>query len=442
MKILNLLALIFSGLILITSCREDPDEFEISSENLLEITAEADVFSPDAEIYIWLTASDGSIIGKVEMESGMEVNIKSPEGFSDDRFCFHMLYYYESDGDYTLYSRNDMKRGMIQFRSRFFDFGETQGEMDLSFTDVPPHTTYFIDYGPGRISGNEIDDISIRVYENSGWFYLCLKDEGFASYKFVNDIEPNVSRMVSLVDLNSDMADFTIDFGNTGWETYSIYAYAKAGNYYSRRTLLANEYHSNDWQSQVEFQIPRNIGRFEDIGSYSRSSATGSDVDYYYRTYGFIPESFKQINAHVSSVDFNGTDYVVNATGEFDRIDCSFSSYDQTTETSARWSIINESGGVLEFPQIPASITSMYPDVSKERLVNNETYYSIYLDDIADINSYDEYLDRTYHRKGKGLLDGITEAAYVRFSGNFGEKKASRPVNHELRDFHTSFYQQ
>lgn len=432
MKNLKFFVLAVLGLNIITACEDDPENFDILPENLLEITVGPDAFDQDEDVFVWLTASDGTILGEAKLENGQDTDIKAPEGFSADRFSYHVLYHEKSGGDFRLNTHANVKRGQINYKELYDDSGEA-GEVELAFTDVPDHEEYIMHNGYGFYWGTQLHDGTYRVYDNTGWLYLWLNNFNNASYMFIEDVGPGQERTVSLSDMNDNMRQVNIDFGETGDMVANINAYGEHGNFYSRFTCVARTFGNDYMHSALEILIPDSHERFKDAGTNLYLYPEVSDTDYRFRTYGWIPESFQKIDASISLANFSENNLEVSTSGNFDMFCCYLTCYDEE-RNYLRWSFMNATSDDIRFPLIPSLVTSQYPGVVKDRIINSESRYTISVEDFDHLSSYDDYVDRIYIRTGKKFLDGIRKAREAHIYDTFSTIKSARDMDHQPRD--------
>ncbi len=415
----------FALLLVAFGCKKD-ESGDPTPDYLLEINVDADntsMFEDVEGVYVWLTASNGDIIADTVLTPGAQIKLERPEGFTDERFSYHVLTY-KSNGDYGISSYMSIKPGVVNYEKYSNDRGEKTGEVTLSFVDIPEYDWYLFDVGGGSFSSSgQLNSFTTSVYENVDWFYISLWNQSSRYYQFIDNIEAGTAQTVSLGNMKTDFTEHKISFDKSGYNGVESYAYSKE-SYKGRSTRLGSTSESLTAPASLSVFVPAVDERFKSFSYNLYCSPDNSGVGYGYSSYGSVPTAMKYIAADIELVTFSLNTQEFNITGEFDYAGVYFGSYQDGISSS--WWRMDETGANIEFPALPERVKTKYSNISKEQIINNNTYWSVSLSKADNTSNYDETIDLALNRSGKTWNAGITESLYTYLGGYFNGKKAGR----------------
>lgn len=402
-----LLVMIFS----IISCNKNDNN---SSPYLIEYSVEDNYISEGENVYLWVTDVNDEIIHFEKLEKNKSSNIPKPNDYNDQRISLHLLkvkptYIY-------LYSYSDIKPGRINFKYEdFFYAGNKIGTAKMSFNSLPFYNEYTFSSSYGLFSiGTILQSKEVNIHDNSNDAYIYFKNGETGYYKYLQNLKAGDDLYISGSDFGFDMTKHYLNL-KAGEKIDRIYLYQYKNKYdYTGRNIgLYDNYYSPDKGfSSFVFHTPE-LNNWSD--SY-RTYISFKDINgrnNYYTKFGEIPDKVEYIDADFESNDFSYNNLYMGTSGKFDCMRFYF--YRNINSKYYYWYHYSENGENIRFPKIPTQISEMIPELTSSNLLTNSSSKYLYLIDYNNLNSYDQFIERTFYRQGKGILYGINSVKEIRY---------------------------
>ncbi|MEM9338504.1 MAG: hypothetical protein AAGA66_07225 [Bacteroidota bacterium] len=365
---------------------------ETQQTALLTITV-PESYKPAEGDFFFITTAEGKLLGSTEI-SGTQSTITTTEDITDQRLVMHR--FLKNASRFWLRSWMDWPAGMeIEWAREKAQAGKLLGFTNVSFKDIPKHDQFYLSPTGQYFPAATNDKITYRVevFENFNEAYAMTSDGNQGSYKLLKDLSLDKDYRISLAEMNSDMQKLSIDLEGMEAEYAQIWA---TQNYSSliKQILFEQLYLSGEQPGEVNAFVPTNLTAYP----YQKSYIVATDpskkgLSHAYRTYGFIDQQFKKINAQINSYATGISDLKMEASGTFDQTTIRITNVSHSSDTHIRriWRIVSPDGKGMPFPSLPDALASKFPGFNQDALVNEENGFYLIDFELGDNSLHDNY---------------------------------------------------
>lgn len=383
---------IFVGLI---SCSGD----ELNSDTPL-LTISTAPGSIGAEVWIFLTREDGTLIEAKEIMDDADIVFKRPLDFTDERFVVHEFVHQFNSRDFVINSYTAITGGEINYNAARPGTGLTEvGKHTYSFTDVP------FGYSP-RITGPKVITTSGSGINGtfSGtstlgannttvlfWFEKYENPLSVPKYTLAENVSAGQTLSMSFNDL-IPASEQRITFGER--QDDILVAIGPA----SPELLSLHPYSILYWRNATEVKLYHPGQAFDEYVTFMETH-----VDYNYQQYmttGSIPTSFKSIPATITSLSQDATRVTVITSGSYDYLTTSGHNRwtDNAQEYTIRWYVFMDDTAIKTFtiPEFPEVIVALYPALSTAPLTG---FNYIEMIDRGSVDNYADFIAKFWSKE-------------------------------------------
>jgi hypothetical protein len=387
---------------------------------------------------VYLTASDGTLLGWAIMGNGETEFFMRPAGFDEELFDLARGYFYHrtDDPNYfdgNLYTYMDMFPGELTIEAD--EDGEVRGDYlgTSYFTsgNISPDDHSVLSYGSNLASGDiHTDSARVYVYEHSRQAYFYLRENYFSGgYSFYRNLQPDQVYQIYSEDLSSFMTYYYIDYPSLQFDYISAYVYAfqSQGNYNpDYEYLIYHEYIFPEGPSEMEFHYPAGA---DTPGDFHVQTYTymPDDIRHYYSRYGPLSRSYSSLDVFIYdiSVALPGPIQVQSSgSADIQHASISIEEGDNLLEIFPRGPV----GPLLRIPRLPSEIQNQYniPAITNSNLT--DVYF--YLTEHNDKEGYYPLVNSwSMMQSLEPYYSSGTEVKEIRYEKYYGsEKKAIQMV--------------
>jgi len=114
-----------------------------------------------------------------------------------------------------------------------------------------------------------------------------------------------------------------------------------------------------------------------------------NNKEYALETTGNIPQSIPALDFDISASNLDYDDISINTTGSFDFI----SGIYRETGNSRNWTFYSDDPIAITFPELPAEITQIHPNLTSDTFFETETYQGyITLNEYSEVDNYADFI--------------------------------------------------
>jgi|GEM_PF-2683873 len=383
---------IFVGLI---SCGGD----ELNSDTPL-LTISAEPGSIGAEVWIFLTREDGTLIEAKVLMDGADVVFARPAGFTDERFTVHEFVHQFNSRDFVINSYTAIPGGKINYNAARPGTGLTEvGKHNYSFTDVPVGYSPLIT-GPKVITntgsgtnGTFSGTTTLGANNTTVLFWFEKYDNPLSVPKYT--LAENVSAGQTLSMSFNDLipaSEQPIMFGEK--QDNIVVTIGPA----SPELLSVRPYSILNWRNVTEVKLYHPGQAFDEYVTFMEAHV---DNDYQqYVTTGSIPTSFKSMPATINSFSQVAKSFTVTTSGAYDYMIVSGDNRwtDNALQYSLYWAVYMADANTKTFiiPDLPEVIVALYPALSTAPLTG---FNFIEIIDHGSVDNYPDFIAKFWSKE-------------------------------------------
>lgn len=376
------------------SCSGD----ELNSDTPL-LTISTAPGSIGAEVWIFLTREDGTLIEAKEIMDDADIVFKRPLDFTDERFVVHEFVHQFNSRDFVINSYTAITGGEINYTGGTAGTGLTEvGKHNYTFTDVPAGYYPPLVTGPkvmtstGAGTNGTFTGTTTLGASNSDlvfWFQQAQNNPlAVPRYILVQDAAVGEALSMSFNDLipaNEKAFTFGVQQDFAGVVVGPYFPEVRARVPYSiltwKNATDIKLYYPGEVYDQYAIHIQTRIGN-----DYQEYSTTGS-----------LPTSFKSIPATITSLSQEATRVTVTTSGVYDYLIASGTSRwtINALEYHLNWFVFMDDTNTKTFiiPTFPEAIVARYPELSAPPLVQ---FSIVEIRDHNSLNNYPDYISKLW----------------------------------------------
>lgn len=394
---------------------------------LLDIEIREGYYPPGSDVFLYVTAADGTMIELVNLDGEKEIKIERPGDFEDERIGFHELVY-ENELKYRLTTYLGLKPGKIMREWLSPSLGAIKGFAEIALNDD------FVD--TGLQVGNALQTftpsygqrhVSTATYEKNDKAYAYLLGEGSKGYVILEGLLDGQRTTLGPGDFQTDIVDHTIDVSAKPGMHVShvrVKGFFEDGFYSDGLHVFSAWLDAPDqMSSSYDFYTP-GARMFQNFSSTIRVKDTTNNTQYENVNFGRDNlADFEYPEMELDLIDPSIRSFSGSVTGNYDFIMVRWMAFNRNENSSIstqQFSVLCQDAKNLVIPSIPVEIADKYPGLSLEQfLEGNDRFFlpqrTVQVIDYDNLTSIDDYYDRHLRRIDARLHDGVSSIRQAGF---------------------------